>query len=275
MDEKFNKKIIEDLEKSGFGSEMRAIRVFLSRKWGCTGNFSYFDKDAQISREGDLHASRRKMKKLSSLSSAIFWFHIAGEVKKSDNPWIVFKEQQRRNRVIDAYQNLTFFKHLPYSHVNLVEPLTEHSLLTKVEWEGYGIHESFKKPDRSSRWYSSFVSSCKAAEHILESYSLGEKTDKEISKDVFKKSPYFVLVKPVVVLDGPLLSAEITSTGKISIKEIDAAPFEFHFKTINYDRRSYRIDLVSLSALAKYIEKSEKRQDTIFNAILKNAGLIP
>ena len=84
MDEKFRKKIIKDLEKSGFGSEMRAIREFLSRKWDCTGNFSYFDKDAQISREGDLHASRLKSKDLGS-QNVIFRFHIAGEVKKSDN----------------------------------------------------------------------------------------------------------------------------------------------------------------------------------------------
>ena len=275
MDEKFREKIIKDLEKSGFGSEMRAIREFLSRNWHCTGNFSYFDKDAQKSREGDLHASRIGSKDLGSRSSVVFWFHIAGEVKKSDNPWIVFKQPIRRLRVTDAYNNLIFFKHLPFSYVNLVEPLTEHCLLAKIEWEGYGIHESFKKPDKSSRWYSSFVSSCKAAEHILERNSEGKESDREISKDAFKNPPFFVFVKPVVVLDGPLLSAEITSTGKISIKEIDAAPFQFHFRTINYDRYSYPIDLVSLSALAKYIEKSEKRQDTIFNAILKNAGLRP
>ena len=274
MDEKFRKNIIKDLEKSGFGSEMRAIREFLSRKWGCTGSFSYFDKDVQISREGDFHASRRRMKEFDFPKGVIFWFHIAGEVKKSDNPWIVFKEPKGVLKA-DAWNNLTFFKQLPCSHVNLNEQLKEHSLLAKTGWEGYGIHESFKKPNRSSRWYSSFVSSCKAAEHILESHSSGEKSDREISKDAFEKPPFLLFVKPVVVLDGPLLSAEITSTGKISIKEIEAAPFAFHFKTINYDRSYYRIDLVSLSALAKYIEKSEKRQDTIFNAILKNAGLIP
>ena len=139
MDEKFRNKIIKDLQKSGFGSEMRAIREFLSRKWYCTGNFSYFDKDAQISREGDLHASRRRLKDLGSRNYVIFWFHIAGEVKKSDNPWIVFKQPIREVRVTDAYNNLIFFKHLPFSYVNLVEPLTEHSLPATIEWEGYGL----------------------------------------------------------------------------------------------------------------------------------------
>lgn len=274
MDEKFRNKIIKDLEKSGFGSEMRAIREFLSREWNCTGNFSYFDKDKQISREGDFNASRQRLEKLGSLNSVIFRFHIAGEVKKSDSPWIVFKESTGIY-LGDAWTNLTFFKQLPCSHVQLTAQLSEHSLLAKTKWRGYGIHESFKKPDRSSRWYSSFVSSCKAAEHILDRNREIIKSFGEISNDAFEKRPFLLFVKPVVILDGPLLSAEITSTGKISIKETDAAPFAFHFKTINYDRPHYSVDLVSLSALAKYIEESEKRQDAIFNAILKKSGLRP
>jgi len=266
MDNIPREKIIKDLEKTGFGSEMRAIREFLSRKWDCTGNFSYFDKDAQISREGDLHASRLRSKDLG-VETAILRFYIVGEVKKSEKPWVVFKESKIEFWSTDAWQNLTYYHNLPCPPVNLVPFLTQDSLVTKLKWAGYGIHESFKKPNKTSRWYTSFVSSCKAAEHVLSASSLEKKSDMEIFKKLHGTVPYLSFVMPVVILEGTLLSAEITDNGEMNIEEIEAAPFEFHFRTTNYNRRQYRIDLVTLSSLSKYISLCEERQDKIFAGI--------
>ncbi len=278
MDTILRDKIIKDLEKTGFGSEMRAIREFLKRNWNCTGNFSYFDKDAQISREGDLHASRRRLRNIDMPKAVIFWFHIVGEVKKSESPWVVFKEDLSSKSDLwttDTWQNLTYYHHLPCYASDLNEYITQDSLLTRLRWARYGVHESFKNPDKLSRWYSSFVSTCKASEHVLASESSGKDSEREKTSDVFKDPPYLLFVMPVVILDGPLFSAEITDAGDIHIKEIEAAPFKFHFRNMNYDRRYYRLDLVKLSALGKYIDSCNSRQDKIFQAILEKSGLEP
>lgn len=278
MDTVLKKKIIKDLEKSGFGSEMRAIREFHKRDWNCIGNYCYFDKDFEITREGDLHASRRLMRIIDIPTAAVCWFHITGEVKKSESPWIVFKEDLSSKSYLslqDSWQNLTHTKRLPCNASDLTEYMTKHSLLTNLRWAGYGVHESFKKPDKQSRWYNSFVSACKAAEHVLSSETLWMIDEEEITSDVHANPPYLLFVMPVVILDGPLLSAEISGTGDIDINEIAAAPFEFKFRTVKYDRDSYRVDLISLSSLNKYIEICEKRQDDIFQALLEKAGLKP
>jgi hypothetical protein len=43
MNAKFRKELISDLEKSGFRSEMVAIRTCLTGKWSCKGGNAYFD----------------------------------------------------------------------------------------------------------------------------------------------------------------------------------------------------------------------------------------
>ncbi len=53
------KKIVDDLEKSGFGTEMRALKIFLDAGWTCQGSPSFYDKDNHQTREFDLQADFR------------------------------------------------------------------------------------------------------------------------------------------------------------------------------------------------------------------------
>jgi hypothetical protein len=43
MDEEFYRKLIEDLQKSGFGSEMKALQTFIDCDWSCTAGSVYED----------------------------------------------------------------------------------------------------------------------------------------------------------------------------------------------------------------------------------------
>lgn len=56
MDEEFQNRVIRDLEESGFGSEMKAIRKFLAHQWNCKSGGGWFDRDEQKIREVDLEA---------------------------------------------------------------------------------------------------------------------------------------------------------------------------------------------------------------------------
>jgi hypothetical protein len=58
MDEELRSKLIKDLEKSGFASEMRAIQTIRDKGWESSGAGTYFDLDANITRTIDVKAYR-------------------------------------------------------------------------------------------------------------------------------------------------------------------------------------------------------------------------
>src|SRR5688572_6277433 len=107
MDDDFLKKLVLDLNNSGFASEMAAIQIFLKNDWNCSGSANYFDKDEQKTREIDLiayHSQRTtKVGKNSDRTIASFFFVVA-EVKKTEKPWVVFRENLKHP--FDAWNNL-------------------------------------------------------------------------------------------------------------------------------------------------------------------------
>jgi hypothetical protein len=160
---------------------------------------------------------------------------------------------------IDAWNNLTCAVHLPCNHFELVNVLSQDSLLQALGWRGYSIHESFKKPDAPSRWYSAFVSVCKATEAELVRHSKG-RPDLAIWHE-------FSIFKPVVILDGPLMAASLNDAGEVNLEEIDFAPFEFVHKSTMSTAEAYRVDLVKLDSLSKYVDLSEQRLNAITSTL--------
>ncbi|HEX8179469.1 MAG TPA: hypothetical protein VF525_07995 [Pyrinomonadaceae bacterium] len=275
MDNAFRQSVIQDLEKSGFGSEMRAIKIFLSEQWSCSGSPNYFDKDEQRTRECDLQAHRMLMKRLENDKYIQSFYHIVAEVKKSEKPWVVFREDLSESplRTGDAWNNLTFSVNLPFKPSRLFKDMTSASLISQLKWRGYGAHECFKKPDSPSRWYSSCMSACKAAEHVLEGESWQYKEDPAEKADIYENPPYLVFVKPLVILDGILLAADLSDEGEMSIAEINAAPMDFYFKSKAYNRSSYRPDIVTINGLRDYIQLSNIRHDHIHQGLLRESRI--
>lgn len=263
MDSEFEKKIIEDLEKSGFSSELRSIRAFINKNWHCTGFANFFDKDQDIVTGVDLRASKHQEQKHSENLTYGVEFYIDAEVKKSEKPWVLFKE---RSRLIDDdyHNNLTYINDItPYK---LRQAISQNSVYTTNRWRAYGLHESFKKPDAPSRSYSAFIKVGKSAESTLESasafYREGDIPTLENHKDV-----RLILVKPIVILDGILLAAELSETGELSVEEINFASVEFHYKSKHCKKGRYLIDVVSIKSLEEYIDLTETRRETIYDEI--------
>ena len=145
----------------------------------------------------------------------------------------------------------------------MVPEISNKSLLTKNGWQAYGIHESFKKPSQPSQWYSASVSVCKASEDVL----LAESWDTEENKWDPTETIYFVIVKPVVIIDAILLAAEVESNGSLKVDPVHAAPINFAYRTANYRRSSYSIDVVELKYLDEYLDLAGSRQNDIVNGI--------
>ena len=273
MDKKIKQEeIIQDLKDSGFGAEMKTIRTFLQRGWACTGGIRYFDHDAQETQEIAFiaHTSRHPKRITSRL-------YVVGEVIKAPSPWIIFKSKPPLT--IDAWNNLIFSDNIPLPNEGdrLVNEMTSRSLLARCQWKGYGVHESFGKRDQPPGWYSAFVGSCKAGEEILKSETWKEgRVGNGIERWNSEKLVCFTMIKPVVILDSTLFSAEMLDNGEIEVTEINAAPVAFEYRSTHYKRESgYIVDVVRLSALEDYINESELRHADIVEAIQAMVAVAP
>src|ERR1044071_8269404 len=90
MSEELIARLVQDLRKSGFYSEMRAIHACVAAKWECHGSFTYFDKDARATRECDFEAVKQWFELGEDGASIQLIARLLGQVKKSESPWIVF-----------------------------------------------------------------------------------------------------------------------------------------------------------------------------------------
>jgi len=251
-------KIKNDLKKSGFYSEMKALEVFKEKKWIATGVTSFFDLDENKSRESDISARIQNLEEVNNKTISNSHFNIVAEVKKSERPWIIFKEIPHWDfKLGEAWSSVVFRagfpKGVPAS--GLTNALQKNSMSRRLVWIGSGMHEFNKNPDQPSRWYSSLVSVCKAAEDKLKGNSWKEKKDKD-------HYPYLFFVKPVIILDAPLISASLKNS-EIELEEINYATVEFDFKTDNYDRGTYKVDIVTLDSLPEYLDICNERQQDI------------
>lgn len=270
MDESLIIKIKKDLTSTGFGSELKAFNEFASSGWAIQSGQYFFDKDENKTREIDL---------IGHISEGVFqeekicirsYFNICAEIKKSSNPWAVIKNPLPKHGGC-AWNNIIHYCNLPTAPYNLTPFFKSYSLYYINGWIGTGIHQAFSKPDSPSKWFSAFTSVCKATENEFEKNTF--EYPKE-TNDILKNPTNLSFYQPLVIFDGDLVTAELSFDGEILINEIDSAAFRFEFKTQNYKRRAYRVDLIRLSFLKKYLELCKNRQSEIVKGLIHNCKII-
>lgn len=261
-------KVAEDLTKSGFSAEMLALKIFKNEEWNTTGISTYFDLDEEKTRESDIKAHITKYERINNELVAQCFFQVVGEVKKTNKPWVIFKEIPHYDWVLgEKWDSLIFSHGLKKNKNELTKSLSKNSLSEKFGWLGNGIHEAFKSPDQPSRWYPALVSVCKAAEHALKANSRGT-TNSDENKSTY---PHIFFVKPLLIIDGVLMSAELNNENDIDVNKIDAATIKFGFQTNNYTRGSYTVDVVTLSFLDEYLRICKNRNENIYSSLIKHS----
>jgi len=270
MNDELRARIASDIQKSGFGSEMKALQIIKKAGWTATGSVHYVDLDTGATRESDIEAhhvcaessnDERNIRFQSFLSLSI-------EVKKSERPWIVFREiPSYPFQLHGASSELTFTDGLRSTRVGLLHVIGATSLATLNGWYGNGIHEAFKSPDQPSRWYAAFVSVCKAAEHELGGNSWLVDESKPI--DHF---PYLWFSRPVVVLDGQLISAKLDANDELVLEEEKWCSVKFAYKTASYQRDKYFVDVVTLGALEEFLAHQSRRNEKLATSLQRLAN---
>jgi hypothetical protein len=279
MSPDLEKKVIADLEKTGFPSEFEVRRVIysFSGRWDCTGTMGYFDLDEQKHRQVDMYAFMPCGDRVSKTRHTHTVWHLIIEVKKSEGgkPWIVFKE--RRDVIRDVLRwrkDMVAYCNLPAEWgENFSWRIYENSFCKGQDWIGYGVHESFRQPSEISRPYGAMLSVVKASEHFYNGTKSWMDGEQRVTQDISKKPTRLSFIRPVLILDGELLAAEIDKSGKLLVSEIEMAPMYVGYKSPHHDRELYRVDLVKLNALSKYLSSVERQHNAIRKAIIELGGL--
>lgn len=269
MNSDLERKIREDLAKAGMLSELLARKAFDDAGWSVRGPGAYFDREMEKSRESDFRATSVITVEDSGKNCVHSEFCAAVEVKKSEKPWVVFKRPLATHDRGCAWNNLIARINLPCESFRLAPWLSEYSLLNVLGWEGAGIHESFKSPDQPSKWYSAFVSALKWACQMRD-----ECPDADgVQQDIRLEPAEFYFFQPVVVLDGQLFSAELDENSEIKIDEIEFAAFRFSYDSKSYEKNSFRVDIVTVEGLEKYINLLKRRHQHVVAGIKRLANL--
>lgn len=274
MSPEFKTKVIADLEKTGFPAEFKVRRLIYahSGKWDCTGTMGYFDLDEQKLRQVDVYAYMPCGDHVHDSKFTHTVWSLVIEVKKSEHgkPWVVFKE--RRDVIRDVLlwrQDLVCYRNLPAEwDNNFGWRIYENSFCKGLHWIGAGVHESFKQPSDISRPYGAMISVVKAAEHFHQEFVSSFNGESTITDNFLENPTRLHFTRPVVVLDGELLTAELNEDGDLDVAEVDMAPMYVGNKSSRYQRERYRVDLVRLSALPAYLSSVEKQHNSIRKAIL-------
>ena len=240
MDDDLRNRITKDIRKSGFGSEMLATQKLIADGWDCISSASYFDLDSRITREVDLVAMQTR-----KLNGGLIYFVLCVEVKKSKQPWVVFK----RSVSLDRYTG----KLLNYVNISANNGSVEEQMFSigpwDTSWSGYGVHEAFKEPNQASRSFAATITTCKASDYLGRAQKASLESALK-SNDGNWKGLYFV--RPIVVLDAPLFSVELDPSGELIVEPIAHGEVRHYFGTDAYESYNYDIDFVALSELESY-----------------------
>ncbi|PZR77035.1 MAG: hypothetical protein DLM73_00555 [Chthoniobacterales bacterium] len=251
MNADLHKKLLQDLQKSGFATEMQTIRAVRNAGWNSSGSGIYFDRDQSMTRAIDITAFKSMNNSRVGTGGLHFEYHLFIEVKKTERPWIVFRHSEPANAYGDTLDNpyVSHSECMPLA--DLTPFLHEHSIRTKLGWVGYGVHEAFKAPQDAGRWYTAAVTTCKAA------YDYVRREAFMFLKKSGSGTTYLILTHPIIVIDGScLISAKLVGEEEPNLEEIPFAPLQFGFSTARYESGTYRVDLVALKSITDYFEYS-------------------
>jgi hypothetical protein len=278
MDSELRTKILNDIEKTGFVTELRAFSTLMSHGWSCEHSTTFEDKDENCSREIDIVATKTEFIEDIGLQVVM---HLVVEVKKANRPWIIFTTQPDLHtvgwRILSKAQNLYYSKEntlVPILNIDCIESGNPRELRSRV---GKAFHELEKEHKEKSQIYSALISASKAAYYFSVRYGFEER--KEFMP--FQRSQIEIFI-PVVLMNGKLVEVYSNSDHEIEVIEQKYIPVELRYSSPSYRKGDWDIeffpDVVTHDYFKEYLETMEGWRSTIVekvSALLKAHGKKP
>lgn len=275
-EEKINR-ILADIKKTGFVSELNAASIFLKNNWKVSHNSSYLDKDQEKSREIDLTAQKFDFEPKFRFRQE---FYIAVEIKSSERPWVVFASSKTDDSIsskdwenLFAAENLLIWRHLN------TEEIKNGYMRASYDKVGTAFHEVFKSPSQPSQIFEAVISACKAVTFMKDSFEevRGITSAENISYNP-KEYHFLGIFMPLIVVDGELYEAHLDDKGELVLEEKDFIPLRFAYSSPKYRRQfqssseslnylTFFPDIVTQRGLNSYLQKLDFWREVVFNEI--------
>jgi len=259
------KKILEDIQKTGFVTELKVVSLLIEKGWSTEHSTTYEDKDENISREIDILAS--KVTYIKQLGFRLT-FYLVIETKKTDRPWIVFTTSKKFPelgwRIMHRTDNIHKWNPVPemesggfYSSIFDLDCLEGNPRNTHLRI-GKAFHELGKSPKDKSQIYEGLITCGKAARYFKDKYQL----EKEITDFMPEEETDVAIYLPTVVLDGLLYEVYNDEKGEITIHEETFIPIEMKYSSPHYRQGDWDLDLhpdiVSFKYLSDHLDELDK-----------------
>lgn len=258
-------KIIKDIKKSGFLSEMKTSAMLIKNGWSnIHAAETFLDKDFNKSREIDITTYKAKYDKEYKISLGI---HLIIEIKKTSKPWIIFCQESHS----------TIYSGIGWGHINFADNITPSQLSfddinlknrhANSHLFGTSYYEAFKKPTDNSQVYSALMTCCKAAVHSKKLNSWAVEENKKYNANKNHDLDFFL---PIVVLDGLMFQSTLDTDGEISLKEVDYSPITLNYSSMNYKETTFYPEIITLKGLKTYLEDIDKWRTSMYNSLKRN-----
>ena len=279
MAKSLNEKILEDIEKTGFVTELETVSKFLKRGWTVDHSPTFEDFDFKISREIDLIARKNifdwDSKAWPSITLVI-------EVKKdTKRPWVIFSSPQDNFPNDHLGWNLLHVAQ-NYKSKNIIDSdsslkpinIFENTVLDEPDFFklprnfGRAFHEAFKPPQEKSKIYESLLTVSKATWYSYRRLIDNQlKSYRKATEWKHENSTYLDIFIPIVLLDGQLFEVKLSAEGEKDLTEVDYIPVSFIYSSPNYVEEFNQINFYPLIAQANSIEMIMERMESWLESI--------
>jgi hypothetical protein len=265
-------KVLEDLRKTGYPTEIVSASVMQHRDWYVLHNPSYLDDIEGRSREFDLRAYRRVVAQApSELTVGVY---LITECKKSDKPWVFFTTPEeysgpQQGRLIKRRggpQYVFWSDHSEY-----------HPLIGDDDLHSF--HHYFQQP-RRARTYHEPLKSRETADHAQMIYTAVQSAVKatlfHMKQDA--STAWLRIYYPLIVFNGDMFEARVTSATDIDLPRTDYVQLAYHYiepqqrhATWGEGEHTFVVDVVRMTYLEQFLATIEDEQ----NMIVARLGGLP
>lgn len=272
-DKGLDRRLLEDIKKTGYPAEILAGNVFLNNGWQVHYNSFYIDLDENKGREIDLEAFKQVSSKEYDVYVAL---NLVAEVKKTeDHPWVIFSTERTGDWEEPGWGRMHVSdKQIDHFDVLSCEQLEEQSSLHHFQRFGHSFYEGFKGTASKSTIFDALASSVKASEYHLTFLNEISKDDDKLSRRKGRLGGSVQFVEPIVILDGQLYEAHLDVDNELRLDKVDCIPVCFEYLSPKYKRFDpfgfYVVEIVTMDGLAKLLSKKTRWLNHIKKTIIKN-----
>lgn len=217
--------IIEELQKTGYPTEIVSASIMQRRAWGILHNPSYLDASEGHSREFDIRAYREWTLRTTQETFYIGAYLII-ECKKSEKgkPWVFFTTPAQHNLTMAGplIKGQSTDKVIFTTHSNAISFVSDDTVRSfhhyfKQDRLARTFHEPFKKQEKSDHSQMIYPAVMSAVKATLFHYNQTPLRN------------YLRIFYPVIVFNGDLFEAQVDASKNITLTPSQYIQLSFHY----------------------------------------------